>query len=221
MSESVQNKKLKLRSYPKIIFFYPLLITSFVLWIIQLFLNNPVLFLGYFWFGMFFINIFVISFDFSSAKFFVLILLIVIVIISLIFLIMMFPDIQLPAFTGFNFKLHAEFYLGVTIVLGFVLAIVVINAQFNYWELEQNELYHKTGILSDAERFPTEKLRLKKSIPDVFEFLFLRAGSITLIPGNREDAIHLNTVLNINNKIEEIDRLLSYVSVEADEIDQM
>ncbi|TFF98286.1 MAG: hypothetical protein EU547_01980 [Promethearchaeota archaeon] len=213
--------KIKLRSYPKIIFFYPLLISSFILWLIQLFFPTLQAFLGYFWFAMFFINCFVIAFDFSSAKFFVLILLVVIAIVSVIAIFVLVPDLPLPTLVGFNFGLTVEFYLGITVILAFVLAIVVINAQFNYWELEQNEIYHKKGIFSSADRYPTERLRLKKAIPDVFEFLFLRAGSLTLIPGSRDDAIHLSTVLNINNKIEAIDKMLSYVSVEPDEVDNI
>jgi hypothetical protein len=189
------------------------------MWIIQLFSSKPIAFLGYFWVAMFFINCFVIAFDFSSAKFFVLILLIIIAAVVVISLFVFVPDLQIPDLAGFNFGLTAEFYLGITIILGFILAIVVINAQFNYYELEQNELYHKKGIFSSAERYPTEKLRLKKAIPDVFEFLFLRAGTLTLIPESRDDAIHLTTVLNINNKIEQIDQMLSYVSVEPDQID--
>lgn len=217
-----KQEKIRIRSYPKIIFFYPLFITSLVMWIIQMVADvgggGPIAFLGYFWVAMFFINSFVIGFDFSSAKFFVLILLIIIAAVIGIFVVML-GDFNIPNISGFNFGLTAEFYLGITIILGFILAIVVINAQFNYWELEQNEMYHKSGVFSSAERYPTEKLRLKKAIPDVFEFLFLRAGSLTLIPGDREDAIHLNTVLNINNLIDQIDRMLSYVSVEPDEID--
>lgn len=224
MSEtSTKQNKIQIRSYPKIIFYYPLLITSFVLWLIQLVIDagggEPMAFLGYFWVAMFFINSFVIAFDFSSAKFFVLILLVIIAIVVVISIFLFVPDLQLTAIPTINFGITSEFYLGITIILGFILAIVVINAQFNYWELEQNEIYHKSGIFSSAERYPTEKLRLKKDIPDVFEFLFLRAGSLTLIPGSRDDAIHLNTVLNINNRIERIDQMLSYVSVEPDEVD--
>lgn len=221
-SSQHKQEKIKIRSYPKIIFFYPLLITSFVLWIIQMVADlggkGPVAFLGFFWVAMFFINCFVIAFDFSSAKFFVLILLIIIAAVIGISTVVL-GDFNIPNISGFNFGLTAEFYIGITIILGFILAIIIINAQFNYWELEQNEMYHKSGIFSSAERYPTEKLRLKKAIPDVFEFLFLRAGSLTLIPGDRDDAIHLNTVLNINNRIDQIDRMLSYVSVEPDEID--
>ena len=91
MSESKPKKhptEIYLRSYPKIIFFWPLLITSFVLWIIQ-WINGTNLIdeLGYVWFIVFFINIFVTAFDFSSTKFFVLILAVVIILLLVIFLV--------------------------------------------------------------------------------------------------------------------------------------
>ncbi|MFO7797065.1 MAG: hypothetical protein ACQERB_13680 [Promethearchaeati archaeon] len=209
-----------LRGYPKIIFFYPTFLTSLVLWVIQYFLpGEPNYILGYFWVGIFFINVFVIAFDFSSTKFFVLILIIVISIIVTIFLIL--PNVNLGGGGGggglFNVGLTAEFYLTMTIIFGFVLLIVVINAQFDYWKVERNEIYHKSGIFSSAERYPVQALRIKKSIPDVFEFLFLRAGKITLLPGGREEVITLTTVLNVNNKADRIDHLLSHVSVDEQE----
>jgi hypothetical protein len=106
-----------------------------------------------------------------------------------------------------------------TLIIGFILAIIIINARFNYWKIERNEIYHKSGIFSAADRYPVETLRIRKEITDVFEFLILRAGSITLLPGRSEEVIHLPTVLNVNNKAEKIDKLLSHISVEPDEID--
>lgn len=219
---STSNEEIMLRPYPKVIFFYPTFLASLVLWLIQFIIGpeSPNFVLGYFWIGIFFINVFVIAFDFSSTKFFVLILIIVIIVVLMIFLL---PNLDL--FGGviggdpFNLGLTANFYLTMTLIFGFILAIVVINAQFNYWKLERNEIYHKSGIFSSAERYPVQNLRIKKSIPDVFEFLFLRAGQIILIPGSREDAIVLPTILNINNKEDKIDKLLSHVSVEPDELD--
>ena len=207
-----------LRSYPKIIFFWPLLITSFVLWLLQLLVNDPVAWYGNFWLIVFFINLFITAFDFSSTKFFVLVLVIVVVILLVIFLV--FPNfgpIALPS-GEFNPGLTADFYLVMTIVIGFILLLVFIGSRFDYWKIERNEIYHKAGIFSSAERIPTKSLRIKKSIPDVFEFFLLRAGKIQLYPG-QQDVIELTTVLNINKKAEHIDWLLSYISVEPDEID--
>lgn len=213
------NEEILLRSYPKVIFFYPTFLASLILWVIQLIIGSPNFVLGYFWVGIFFINMFVIAFDFSSTKFFVLILIIVIVAVLMVFLL---PNLNIGGVfpeDPFNLGLTANFYLTMTIIFGFILGIVLISTRFDYWKVERNEIYHKSGIFSSAERYPVQSLRIKKSIPDVFEFLFLRAGKIVLMPGEREEIITLPTVLNINNKSEQIDHLLSHISVEPDELD--
>ncbi|MEJ2279119.1 MAG: hypothetical protein P8Y70_15445, partial [Candidatus Lokiarchaeota archaeon] len=152
------------------------------------------------------------------------ILVLAIVVISLIVIFLIVPNLPAGGVGGgttlkFDVALTSEFYLIMTLILGFILAIVLINSRFNYWKIERNEIYHKSGIFSAAERYPVETLRIKKEITDVFEFLILRAGSITLLPGKTEELIHLPTVLNINKKAEQIDLLLSHISVEPDEID--
>lgn len=208
--------EIKLRSYPKVIFFYPLLIASFILWILQWIFVDPVAWFGNIWVIIFFVNLFIIAFDFSSTKFFLLLLAIVVVALVLIFLI---PGGFIPTPTiEFNLGLTTEFYFVATIILVFILGLVLLSAQFDYWKIERNEIYHKKGIFTSAERIPTKSLRIKKEIPDVFEFFALRAGSITLMPGHG-DVIPLTTVLNVNKKAEQIDWLLSHISMEPDELD--
>jgi len=205
-----------LRSFPKIIFFWPLALVSLVMWVIQMLNPSPIAWCGNLWLIVFAINMFIVAFDFSSTKFFVLILVIAIVIILMIFLL---PGLfaGLPAGT-FNPGLTAEFYVVITIMMAIILGLVVLGSRFDYWKIERNEIYHKAGIFSSAERLPTKSLRIKKEITDVFEFFILRAGSITLLPGHG-DVIHLPTVLNINKKQKQIDYLLSHVSIEPDELD--
>jgi len=206
-----------LRTYPKIIFFWPLLITSFVLWMIQAFID-PNSVLGYIWFIVFFVNIFVTAFDFSSTKFFVLILAIVIIVLILVFLVL--PNFTLDL-TGISLDLALPwaFYMIMTLILVLILGIVVISTRFEYFKIERNEIIHKAGVFSSAERFPVKSLRFKKEIPDVFEFFMLRAGKLTIMPGKADEVMILNTVLNINKREEQLDWLLSHVSVEPDEID--
>jgi len=205
-----------LRSYPKVIFFWPMALISFVLWLLQLLVPTPVAWYGNFWLIVFFINMFIVAFDFNSTKFFILILVAVVVVILLVFLV---PGLFAGLGGGtFNPGLTAEFYLVVTLIMALILGLVFIGSRFDYWKIERNEIYHKSGVFSSAERIPTKSLRIKKEIPDVFEFFILRAGSITLMPGHG-DVIHLPTVLNINKKQKQIDSLLSYVSVEPDEVD--
>ena len=218
MSKTKTLNEVYLRSYPKVIFLWPLLLVSFILWILQL-LQPTVLqaWYGNIWLIVLFSNLFIMAFDFSSAKFFVLIMVVVVIILLVVFLI--FPNVSIPMLEGeFNLELTANFYLVITLVLVVILGLVLISTRFDYWKVERNEIYHKKGLFASAERMPTKSLRILKEIPDVFEFFALRAGSITLMPGHG-DTIHLNTVLNINKKQEQIDVLLSYVSVEPDEVD--
>ena len=111
--------------------------------------------------------------------------------------------------------MNVDFYFVMTVVIGILLLIALIAPRFNYWRLERNELYHRKGIFVEAERFPTKGLRLKKKIPDVLEFFFLGAGSLTLLLGNDETE-HLSTILRIDNKSRRIDALLSEIEVELE-----
>ena len=106
-----------------------------------------------------------------------------------------------------------------TLILVLILGIVVISTRFEYFKIERNEIIHKAGVFSSAERFPVKSLRFKKEIPDVFEFFMLRAGKLTIMPGKADEVMILNTVLNINKKEKQLDWLLSHVSVEPDEVD--
>ena len=206
-----------LRSYPKVIFFWPMALVSLILWLLQMIYPTPLAVFGNIWLIVFFVNMFIVAFDFSSSKFFVLIMVVVVVVLLLIFLV---PGLFAPPAPGveFNPGLTAQFYLVVTIIMGLILGLVILTSRFDYWKIERNEIYHKTGIFASAERMPTKSLRIKKEIPDVFEFFILRAGSITLLPGHG-DVIPLPTVLNINKKQKQIDYLLSHVSIEPDELD--
>jgi len=207
------------RSYPKVIFFWPLFLFSAVFWLTQALLGEiPNTTLGYIWFVVFFINIFITAFDFSSTKFFVLLLAIVIVALIVIFLVLPNFNIstnQLSLFLGLPYT----FYMLMTIILGFILGVVFISTRFDYYKVERNEIIHKAGIFSSAERFPVKSLRFKKEIPDVFEFFLLRAGKLTIMPGKADEVMILSTVLNINKKEKQLDWLLSHVSVEPDEVD--
>lgn len=203
-----------LRSYPKVIFFYPLLLVTLVLWIIQMVAPGIGSTLGMIWFIVFFSNLFVIAFDFSSTKFFILILAIVVIVLIVVFtgVISYVPS----GGVAFDMSLQQNFYLVMLIILAFILAMVVLGVHFSYYKIERNEIYYKRGLAGSAERFPVKSLRMHKEIPDIFEYLALRAGSITLVP-SKDKVIILSTVLNINKKAAQIDDLLSRMRVEVDD----
>ncbi len=212
------KERVFLRNYSKIVFFYPLLFVSLILWLFELINGTEIPWFGFLWTVLFFCNVFIISFDVNSTKFFVLILAIIILLLVIIFLVL--PNIQLPSPTVFetHITMSTEFYLAMTIIFAIVILFAFIAARFDYWKLERNEIYHKRGIFVSAERYPTKSLRINKEIPDIFEFLLLRAGSITLI-FEKTDVAHLNTVPNVNKKSRQIDTLLSDMRVEVDNLD--
>ena len=219
--EKKEGEVIYLRSYSKVIFFFPLFFTNIILWILQYFLGEsgkPVPWLGFVWVLVFLINLIVVGFDISSTKFFIIILVVVVVIVLSIF-------ISLPAFLAtfahdigiveFNIGMNEDFYFVITVVLGITLLIALITPRFNYWKMERNELYHRKGIFVEADRFPTKGLRYVKKIPDVLEFFLLGAGSITLLLG-KNDSEHLSTIIRIDNKSRRIDSLLSEIEVELE-----
>jgi len=221
-TKTVHVNEVILRSYPKVIFFYPLLLVTLILWIIQIAVGDgsaAASTLGAIWFIVFFANMFVIAFDFSSTKFFILILAIVVVGLLVVFIAlpgMGTPDPNAPPGVSFDMSLSANFYLVMTLILAFMLGFVILGVHFSYYKIERNEIYYKKGMAGSAERFPVKSLRMIKEIPDIFEYLALRAGSITLIP-SKDKVIILGTVLNINKKAAQIDDLLSRIRVEVDD----
>ena len=219
--EKKEGEVIYLRSYSKVIFLFPLFLTSIILWIIQYFLGvsgEPVVWLGFVWTVVLFINLLTIGFDLSATKFFVIIIIIAVLIVLSIFL-------SLPAiintffknvtFVEFNIGMNVDFYFVMTTLIGILLLIALIVPRFNYWKLMRNELIHKKGIFVEADRFPTKGLRFKKKIPDILEFFFLGAGSITLLL-SKDDTEHLSTIPRIDNKTRRIDELLSEIEVEIE-----
>ena len=145
MSSEKKKKKIvkpitevKLRTFPKIIFLWPLLLTSAILWPIQAFAKEPLQWLGIFWFMVLFCNLFVIAFDFGSAKFFILVLGIVIFILLLIFWII--PTYGLPALVDITWNpgITANFYMAMTLIIFFqvsylwVMVILIIGLCYLY-----------------------------------------------------------------------------------------
>ncbi len=216
-----------LRDISKGVFFYPLAIYSFIAAIIENFgeqstdLNvggtwRYADILALIWIVLFFANVFVVSFDFSTGKFLILIL-VVAVVGLIVFLLIQMGTIQLPptgtesSFT-FNLKIHTQFYWMTAAILGLIVILTLISGRFRYVKIESNEVLVK-GILGDVKRFPTTNLHYDKKITDVFEYLTLRAGTIILHITGAEEPVELYTVPNVHKKAEQMDALLSSLKV--------
>lgn len=216
--KSYKSDAVILRRYPKVIFFYPLLIVSFILFLIQYILNSPDLnkFLGFIWILIFFCNLFVIAIDTTSGKLFFLALIIVGLIMMVAYIIAPQFDLSIFGFESdlFNFSFTAQFYLVITVILAFILLFVWLEERFDYWKIEKNEIYHKKGILSNLERYPSSGLKYTKEISDIFEFLALKAGRVILFI-DANTIVTLDTVINVNKKMQKLDNLLSQFRVKV------
>jgi hypothetical protein len=102
-----------------------------------------------------------------------------------------------------------------TSILGFCLVIAVVLPFFDYYTIERNELYHRKGIFTMAERWTLTNLRFAKTVPDIFEFMMFRAGTIKFYP-TKTDVIILPTVLGINKKETQLDYILSKIKVDIE-----
>jgi prepilin signal peptidase PulO-like enzyme (type II secretory pathway) len=213
--ESAKEEKVYLRNYSKVIFFYPLFIASFILYLIQVIIGIEEPGLGAIWITIFFANLFVIAFDTSSTKFFIILL--VVIILIFIFAFVFHPGNIISQILSFEITITMsyQFYLVSTIILGLIFIIAWIATRFDYWKVERNEVIHKKGIFVSVDRYPTKSLRIKKEIADIFEFALLRVGRIQLFFGG-QDVIHLNTIININKKAKQLDYLLSDIEVDVE-----
>lgn len=221
MNETHKNSEEKepivLRNFSKGIFFLPLFLLSILFWIIQIFLRELNPWLGGIWVIFFFSNFSVTVLDFPSYRVLILILITVIAVL-LIFFFGLIPTLEQEEILAeeFNLGLPAEFYMIMSFILGLILGLIFITTRFDYYKIERNEVYHKKGIFSlSTERFPVRGLRIKKEIPDLFEYMMLKSGTISLIWKNK--IVILNTVLNVKKKIKQIDDLLSHLQIVVDE----
>ncbi len=213
-------ERIVLKDYPKIIFFFPLFFYSLIAFIIEMITGEISDLLGEIWFALLFMNLFVIAFDFNSTKFFILVMAFVILILLVIFY-GLFPYVEeLNAETlELGAGLGVEFYFLIIIILGGILAFVIIVREFDYWVITANQIIHKEGVFQKGDRYPVQRFRFKKDIPDLFEYILLRAGSMILIFGDG-NVVHLDTVLNIKKKQKQLDVLLSNVKVSMTEINK-
>ncbi|MDD1776765.1 MAG: hypothetical protein LUQ65_01245, partial [Candidatus Helarchaeota archaeon] len=168
------------------------------------------------WMVIFFVNLFVVAFYFPATKFFILFLVLVVIglVVMLLYVlgVINFSSIDALIQDLLTLELKSKFYGVMTVLLGVVLLFAVLGARFKYVRIEENEVLVKTILIGEIKRYPTASLRYKKEIADVFEYIALGAGRITLTFGT--DATHvLYTVPRINKVAARIDELLGVIQV--------
>lgn len=206
------------RSFPKSVFLYPTGVTALLCGILSCTgLVSPQV-LGFVFGTIFFFNLIVVSFEFKRSTPVVLLLLALILVLAGVllnqrynlvgFLASLYARVELTANAGLYFAIAGGYLL--------VLIGMVVAARFDYWEVRPNELIHHQGLLHDSERHPASQLTIKKEVTDVFEYLLLGAGTLTIFPSGRERPVVLENVPRINAVEDDIEELLEAVEVKVD-----
>jgi hypothetical protein len=206
---------IRIRPYPKVIFFYPSVLVALIYSVLGLFgyAFEQIHLLNLIFLVVFSINVLIFSFDFS-----VLMTIIIATIVVLGGIILYLLDWYTPigqAISQFRPGMNAHFYYYFCIFFIIVYILVFIRTRFNYFDIRHNELFHKTGFLADTQRINAPHLSYTREIPDLFEYLLLRSGRIKLIPRGCEPFV-INNVLNIKKKDKVLGEILSKMEVVFD-----
>ena len=221
-SPSIAQKKaasIKLVSYPKVVFLYPLFLVSLVaaIWVNVVGGQNAnTELVTVIWLCTFALNLAVMSFDFPRTTSLTLFCALFGAAMGLLLLYQVRPE-WFPGVFDFVGRLKpfasGAFYWCITGVLAALFLTVFINRRFDYWEVRPNELLHHHGVLSNLKRYSAPNLQIEKEIDDVFEYALLRSGTLILHPRNEPRSIVLENVPNITRKEAEITRMLSALQV--------
>ena len=214
-----------IRPYPKVVYLYLTWIASIVCGVLQPNLLDEAgnvspgaldtsATIGRIWLWIFIFNLLVISFEFSRIRS-----------VAIVFFVLafVFAGIQLQFLAGvgdflggLELMMNKTFYYTMAAFFSIIYLLVFINTRFNYWEIQPNEILHHHGFLGDVHRYPTQRLRMRKEITDVLEYILLRAGTLVLDPEGEERPKVLENVINLNKVEDKIQRLLGTLKVRLD-----
>ena len=217
--------RIRLYSYPKVVFLYPLFIASLLIAIYLSFVSRDLIpghtpgwVLTTAFLCLFGVNLVVLAFDFPRTTSLTLFFFIVAVVMALILLFTFEPNL-FPAierfFARFRPFASGSFYWAFAGILGAVLLASLISVRFDYWEVRENELLHYHGILANLERYPSPNLHVNKEINDIFEFLLLRSGRLIIHMSGEKRAIILDNVPWIEKKEAALTRMLETLHVQV------
>ncbi|MFX1293667.1 MAG: hypothetical protein ACFFD2_02235 [Promethearchaeota archaeon] len=195
-------------SYPKIIFMWPTWALSFFLWLLAIvgvldLVNMKDI--GWLWAGIFAFNLFVVSFEFSSSKFFLLVL----AGAGLIIGFLLIPGWELP-----NLGITAEFYLTYTIIFSIVFLLLWLSRRFTYLEVTTQQISYHVGIMADERRYPAPNCHFEKRTEDIFERIMPPwCAKLVMKQEGGEEAEVMTCVPRINRRLSQIKKILEHIRV--------
>ncbi|MFX1566186.1 MAG: hypothetical protein ACFFCH_09360 [Promethearchaeota archaeon] len=223
---STEIQEVTVREYPKTVLFYPMLIFSLILgiinYLIPFFVIDPTLrdswlyTIAFVWFILFFFNLLIVTFEFGKSIVVALTLTLVIIVLVVVLVFNLYGYLFVINPSTLRLFISTEAFFAFFIVFLFVIFLSWIKTRMFYFKITPNEIIYKKGIMGDVERYGTTNVMVHKEIPDLFEFLLLRSGRLTISVPGRKTAIMLDNVPNINSVEIKILNLLRRIEVDID-----
>ncbi len=217
-------KPIILVSYPKIVMLYPTYITAMIAGLLAFLLPKDTVdshhhqVVGLVFLVITGVNLVVLAFDFPRTTSLNLFFVFLVIIMGTILTSIYVPTL-LPALTKvlklIDPQANAHFYFGFVVIFSLLYIAMMISIRFDYWEVRPNELLHHHGVLSNLERYPAANLRISKEIDDVFEYMLLRSGRLSIRLSNEPRVIELENVLGIDRKEAAITKMLGALQVQV------
>lgn len=216
-----QQDQVIIRPYPKVVFFYPTLAMSFLCGILGSIFQPETLperSLGLIFIVVFFLNLLVISFEFTRIKSIAIFIGLIALLLLLLYLNTIWAVFGFlgDVLRGLTPEANPTFFFLVALFYSLIFVVVFINTRFNYYIIKHNEVLHRHGFLGDVERYPSPHLRMTKEINDILEFILLASGRIVLYPAQERKAVVLDNVIGVNKVEKKVRDLLETVSVSLD-----
>jgi len=206
-----------LRPYPKVVFFYLTWLAALVCGILTATIHDSdsvkeMCAFVFLW--VFAFNLLVVSFEFSRMLSVAVLFLTLAV--AFLGLWLGFLDGVFGALKKIQPTANHQFYFFIFLTFTLVYLFVFLQTRFNYWVVRRNELLHKHGFLGDVKRYHAQDVKFHKEIPDIFEYILLRSGSIVLHPKDEDRAIVLQNIIGIQRKEAEMKEILESYAVRID-----
>lgn len=216
--------KLIIRSYPKVIFFYPTFLLSVLIMLFAVIAPGTfqthyfAKICGASFAVMFAFNLMVFAINFTRHIFLNITIGVFTVVFLLLWLNTMFPGLFGSIgemVRSVEIIMNSGFYAFMSFIFGILYIIVYFDTRFEYWEITSNEIISHTGLFSDVKRYPAPSLKYDQVIGDVFEYMLARSGSIRMTPAGERETIVLENVMFVKKVFDRLDEILSKTEVEV------
>ncbi|MFT7579171.1 MAG: hypothetical protein ACI9MR_000833 [Myxococcota bacterium] len=211
--QNTGSLRVKVRSLPKVVFFYLTWIASLVCALAAG--DAPEPWVGALWMAIFLFNLLVISFDFNEERSLIVVLLITAGLLSLLYFGAL-SDVE-GFINSLQPRMNDTFYWMIFGAFSVVFFFAWLQSRLDYWIIEPNEVVHRYGVFPKMRRYPTESMRWDKVVPDLLEKLLLGSGSIILTTPHEKHPIVINHVMRIGRIDDKIASILGVKQVVTDQ----